>query len=65
MLIYYNHPELEELNMIKKYSRGSNTFFDVGANVGLYTIMLLDDFKSFHSFEPNPIALNGLELMFY
>jgi FkbM family methyltransferase len=62
MLIYYKQPELEELNIIKKYSGGSNTFFDVGANIGLYTIMLLGDFKSFHSFEPNPIALNRFRI---
>jgi FkbM family methyltransferase len=66
-------PDYWEMRFILDYLRPGDAFIDVGANVGLYTILALSvvgDQGQIHAFEPNPlvaamlresIALNSAE----
>lgn len=62
MLLYFNIPESTELNILKSYcQKGETVFFDIGANIGFYSIVLAEDFMSVHAFEPNPEAIKRLK----
>jgi FkbM family methyltransferase len=61
MLYYFKIPECQELSVLRMYAEHNvDTFFDVGANIGLYSVMLGKEFKTIHSFEPNPVAFKRL-----
>ena len=68
-LVYNYYMDWEEFDFIRKYVRGSDTVFDVGANIGVYTMWLSQFTDRICSFEPDPenyrrcmenIRLNGL-----
>lgn len=56
--IYYGIGfEKDELNLVKKLLSHGDVFFDVGANIGVYTLIasqLVGDNGQVHSFEPLP-----------
>jgi FkbM family methyltransferase len=57
MMIYFKEPECSEIKRFREFARkDTKVFFDVGANIGLYTVILGGDFSTIHSFEPNPNA---------
>ncbi len=56
-LIYYRSFELSERLFVKRLLKKNDVFFDVGANIGLYTVIaspLVGLEGRVHSFEPNP-----------
>lgn len=69
--IYYDAWETHELNFAEAMLRGGDVFIDVGANVGIFTLVAarrVGDAGIVHSFEPVPanytrlsenVALNG------
>lgn len=59
--IYTGLHEFEEMGFLLHFLRPEDTFFDVGANVGSYTLLASSvcKAKSF-SFEPSPITFNIL-----
>jgi FkbM family methyltransferase len=55
--------EKDELNLVRKFVRAGDMFFDVGANVGIYTLAasrLVGDEGQVHSFEP---LINTFDLL--
>ena len=61
MLLYFNVPESAELSILKSYcQKGEAVFFDIGANIGLYSIVMEEHFAAVHAFEPNPEAIRRL-----
>lgn len=61
MLMYFNIPEYIEQSILKSHSHdGKAIFFDIGANIGFYSIVIGDYFSAVHAFEPNPKALRRL-----
>jgi FkbM family methyltransferase len=56
--------EIEELKVIKAYSRTGRVFVDVGSNVGNHTIFVskLLDYAKILVFEPNPRAISILRI---
>jgi len=60
-----------EIQMLRKcigalQANGPVTFFDVGANIGIFSFILGSEFKNLqvHAFEPNPVAFSCLERTF-
>lgn len=49
------------MKFIRKHSLLSPVFVDVGANVGLFSLHMLDCFKEFHLFEPTPSTFKALK----
>jgi FkbM family methyltransferase len=62
--LYFNSmPDFREMSFIKKYLRPGDTFLDVGANVGVYTLLaasLVGPDGTVHAFEPGSKALGYL-----
>lgn len=73
MWIMYNYfVDWEEFNLIKKYLKQNDTVFDIGSNMGFYTIWMSKFLVQgkIHAFEPDPenfkrlqknIALNNFQ----
>jgi len=62
MLLYFNVPEYEELSILKSYcQKRKDVFFDIGANIGFYSIAMEEYFVAVHAFEPNPEANRRLK----
>lgn len=65
MWIMYNYiVDWEEFNLISKIVKPSDTVFDVGANIGFYTIWMSKFVKTgtIHCFEPDSKTIKKLEL---
>jgi FkbM family methyltransferase len=71
-LYFFGSYELTESRLWERFSRQASVIFDVGANVGLYSILagLNNSLAAVHAFEPTPelqsrlqanISLNGLQ----
>lgn len=67
-ILYARIPDYKEIQFLRQHLNGG-TFVDVGANVGLYSLLLADKTDHAVLFEPNPVAakrakenvgLNGL-----
>ncbi|NWF49021.1 MAG: FkbM family methyltransferase [Ignavibacteriaceae bacterium] len=52
--------EKEHSKFIKEYLRNTDITFDVGANIGWFTVMMADYGKICHAFEPNEDVFNRL-----
>jgi FkbM family methyltransferase len=59
-IFYQRHPEGTDLVFIRKHASLSDTFIDVGANVGLFSASLFDKFTNFVCFEPAPSSFRAL-----
>ena len=61
-LIYFGFEETE-ITFIKKYLKKGDTFFDIGANIGLYSLQaseIIGKNGVIYSFEPTPITFKRL-----
>lgn len=57
-------PDYHEMNFMARYLRSGDAFIDVGANIGLYTLLgasLVGSEGVVESFEPDPIAFDRLK----
>lgn len=58
---YYGLMEMEEMSFLLHFLRDDDCFFDIGANVGAYSILASSHFNvSVHAFEPHPITFQHL-----
>lgn len=71
--LYMRIPDSKDILFLRKHINGG-TFLDVGANVGLITLLIADNVQHCILFEPNPIAarrakenlaINGLNFEVY
>lgn len=53
--VYYRIPNSRHIEFLRNYARGG-TFLDIGANVGLVSMLLADCVSHASLFEPNPVA---------
>lgn len=62
--MYFNGlPDFREMSFIKRYLRPGDTFLDVGANIGVYTLLaanIVSPSGVVHAFEPGTLALSHL-----
>lgn len=52
------------ITIVKPYLESRDrkgTYIDIGANVGLTTLPMIDYFNEIHCFEPNPVALDKMK----
>lgn len=64
-IIYFTPSKDYDLTLfIQRYLRPGDSFIDIGANIGIYTLLassLVGEFGSVHSFEPVPKTVNRLQ----
>ena len=51
----------KELKIIERYTDKTKDALDVGVYRGVYSLKLSENFKTVHSFEPNPLLFKYLE----
>lgn len=64
LVIYNQLPDWDELGLLRRILRPDDTFVDIGANVGFYSVFassLVGPAGRIHSIEPNPGNLKVLE----
>lgn len=62
LMIYLNLPEYQEMTFFKKILTDKSTFIDVGANIGIYSLLAASIIKKgkIYSFEPSSSVLGDL-----
>ena len=63
-IYFYQYPDYGEMKFIEKLLRNGDQFIDVGANIGLYSLLALSCIGTdgrVHSMEPNPTLFNLLQ----
>lgn len=60
-LFYFKYSEHEDISFLIKNSHLSETFIDVGANIGSVTGYLFGQFKTMYLFEPSKRTFNALK----
>jgi len=59
MIYYRERPEYHEMSFVRRYLRPGDCFVDVGANIGVYSLLaasVVGDKGCVHAFEPSPTA---------
>lgn len=59
-IFYFEWPEGEDQLFIRRCRGLAPTFVDIGANVGLFSLLMIDCFESFYLFEPSPSTFKAL-----
>lgn len=59
--LYANPPDVPEMPVWLSWLRGGDLFVDVGANVGLYTVLALERGAEVIAVEPDPTAVHRLK----
>jgi hypothetical protein len=60
--LYYGLMEMEEMSFLLHFIRDEDCFFDIGSNVGAYTILASQhSLAEVHAFEPHPQTFNFLK----
>ena len=54
MFVYTEIPDREEIMLLRKLADHRTVLLDIGANVGSYSVMLMDKVKDVIAFEPHP-----------
>jgi len=62
--VYTAIPDYAEIQALRKLADNETVFIDVGANVGSYSLLLLDKVKAVHAFEAHPETAQYCKLNF-
>ncbi len=58
---YAEIPELIDIKFLRQHIYPNSVFLDIGANVGAYSMMMLDVTNKIYAFEPHPVTFKQLE----
>jgi FkbM family methyltransferase len=64
MFYYAPIPDKEEIALLRKHSDDHTVFIDIGANIGSYSIMMMDIVKDIIAFEPHPLTASRCKMNF-
>ncbi|HRE33357.1 MAG TPA: FkbM family methyltransferase, partial [Candidatus Berkiella sp.] len=62
--VYASHPDKQEIATLRQLADNQSVFLDIGANIGAYSIMLMDKVKSIYAFEAHPHTANLCKMNF-
>ncbi len=63
-LVYSHIPDHLEINLLRELANEDTVFLDIGANIGSYSIMLMDVVGEIHAFEPHPVTASRCKMNF-
>ncbi len=63
-LIYSAIPDKDEISTLRQYADKNTVFLDIGANIGAYSLMLLDKVKTVYAFEAHPLTARYCKMNF-
>lgn len=64
LFFYTDIPDKTEIAILRENSNNKTTFIDIGANVGSYSVLLMDKVKNIFAFEPHPLANSRCKMNF-
>lgn len=64
MFAYTDIPDKKEINILRNFSTDNSVFLDIGANIGSYSIMLMDKVRDIYAFEPHPLVAEQCKMNF-
>lgn len=64
MFYYVPIPDKEEIALLRKYADDNTVFIDIGANIGSYSILLMDVVRDIIAFEPHPLTASRCKMNF-
>lgn len=64
LFIYSDFPDKKEIFLLRKMADKNTVFFDIGANIGSYSIMMADKVKDVYAFEPYPLSFERAKMNF-
>lgn len=59
--VYEGRPDEQFIEILAAFGGAGTAFVDVGANVGMYTVLLCREFARGWLFEPNPVAVRAIK----
>ncbi len=62
--VYASHPDQLEIAALRALADDQSVFLDIGANIGAYSIMLMDKVKKLYAFEAHPHTANLCKMNF-
>jgi len=62
--VYASHPDKLEIAALRNLADKNSVFFDIGANIGAYSVLLMDKVKSLYAFEAHPHTANLCKMNF-
>ncbi|MCS5712302.1 FkbM family methyltransferase [Candidatus Berkiella aquae] len=62
--VYASHPDKQEIAALRQLADNQSVFLDIGANIGAYSIMLMDKVKKLYAFEAHPHTANLCKMNF-
>ena len=64
LFFYTDIPDKQEIMFLRQNSNGRTVFIDIGANVGSYSILMMDKVKNILAFEPHPYTHSRCKMNF-
>ncbi len=62
--VYASHPDQLEVAELRALADDQSVFLDIGANIGAYSILLMDKVKKLYAFEAHPHTANLCKMNF-
>jgi FkbM family methyltransferase len=64
MFVYTDIPDKEEVDLLRSFTTDNSIFLDIGANIGSYSVLLMDKVKDIYAFEPHPLTARQCKMNF-
>jgi FkbM family methyltransferase len=62
--VYADIPDRKEIEALRALADSNTIFLDIGANIGAYSVMLMDKVKAVYAFEPHPVSAKYCKMNF-
>jgi len=62
--LYTDYFDKKQVDLLRQHANENTVFLDIGANVGVYSAMMMDISKKIYAFEAHPITFKKLEMLF-
>lgn len=63
-LVYSDLPDKKAINKLRELATSNTIFLDIGANIGLYSLSMIDKVQTLYAFEAHPETANLLKMNF-
>ncbi len=64
MFVYTDVPDKKEIDLLRGLATPDSIFLDIGANIGSYSVLMMDRVKNIYAFEPHPLVAKQCRMNF-